>query len=169
MCPIEVHRFKEGQVGMDPSATPGVDASAPDQAGLAAVLTAEPLGLVISGAHARGVADTLDALGLAAILLDEFGRVLHLTVRAEDLCGAALRPHRARLVSATPDGQVRVDALVARAVSPAPGPERVVFEASSGSEGFEMSVLRFAEAMPDASRRVKAALLVARLPRAAAQ
>ena len=61
----------------------GPEASAP----------AWPLAPLLAGARARGVADAFEWLGLAAILLDERGEVLHLSAGAVELicCVLAIR------------------------------------------------------------------------------
>jgi hypothetical protein len=46
-----------------------------------------PLAPLLAGARARGVADGFEWLGLAAILLDDRGEVLHVNPRAVDLMG----------------------------------------------------------------------------------
>jgi hypothetical protein len=49
-----------------------------------------PLAPLLAGARARGVADGFEWLGLAAILLDDRGEVLHVNPRAIDLMGEDL-------------------------------------------------------------------------------
>ena len=49
-----------------------------------------PLAPLLAGARARGVADGFEWLGLAAILLDDRGEVLHVNRRAVDLMGEDL-------------------------------------------------------------------------------
>ena len=49
-----------------------------------------PLAPLLAGARARGVADGFEWLGLAAILLDDRGEVLHVNPRAVDLMGEDL-------------------------------------------------------------------------------
>jgi hypothetical protein len=51
---------------------------------------APPLAPLLAGARARGVADGFEWLGLAAILLDDRGEVLHVNPRAIDLMGEDL-------------------------------------------------------------------------------
>ena len=72
------------------------DVSAP----AAAPMAAWPLAPMLAGARARGVADAFEWLGLAAILLDERGEVLHLSAGAIELMkddlfrdGGRLRAH----------------------------------------------------------------------------
>ncbi len=49
-----------------------------------------PLAPLLAGARARGVADGFEWLGLAAILIDDRGEVLHVNTRAVDLMGEDL-------------------------------------------------------------------------------
>lgn len=51
---------------------------------------APPLGPLLAGARARGVADGFAWLGLAAILLDDRGEALHVNPGAVELMGEAL-------------------------------------------------------------------------------
>ena len=51
---------------------------------------AVPLAPLLAGARARGVADGLEWLGLAAVLLDDRGEVLHVNAGAIELMGEDL-------------------------------------------------------------------------------
>jgi hypothetical protein len=51
---------------------------------------ATPLAPLLAGARARGVADGLEWLGLAAVLLDDRGEVLHVNSGAIELLGEEL-------------------------------------------------------------------------------
>ena len=77
--------------------------------GYGAPASGEPLAPLLAGARARGVADGLEWLGLAAVLLDDRGEVLHVNRGAVDLmgedlflqadaCGRATRAVDARLL-----------------------------------------------------------------------
>jgi hypothetical protein len=56
-----------------------------------------PLGPLLAGARARGVADGFAWLGLAAILLDDRGEALHVNPGAVELMGEALYLEGGRL------------------------------------------------------------------------
>ena len=58
--------------------------------GFAAPTKAVPLAPLLAGARARGVADGLEWLGLAAVLLDDRGEVLHVNSGAIELLGEDL-------------------------------------------------------------------------------
>ena len=55
--------------------------------GFGAPAKAVPLAPLLAGARARGVADGLEWLGLAAVLLDDRGEVLHVNSGAVELMG----------------------------------------------------------------------------------
>jgi hypothetical protein len=71
---------------------------------------AAPLAPLLAGARARGVADGFEWLGLAAILLDDRGEVLHVNRRAVDLMGEDLflSSGRLRARDAEIDGELGV-------------------------------------------------------------
>jgi hypothetical protein len=63
---------------------------------------APPLGPLLAGARARGVADGFDWLGLAAILLDDRGEALHVNPGAVELMGQTLYLDGGRLRARDP-------------------------------------------------------------------
>lgn len=63
---------------------------------------------VLAGARARGVADTLDLLGIAAILVDADGIALHVNRLAGTFMGAGLGICARQLVAATYDDNARL-------------------------------------------------------------
>jgi hypothetical protein len=64
--------------------------SAPGPFGAPARPNGPPLAPLLAGARARGVADGLEWLGLAAVLLDDRGEVLHANAGAIELMGEDL-------------------------------------------------------------------------------
>ncbi len=58
---------------------------------------ATPLGPLLAGARARGVADGFAWLGLAAVLIDDRGEALHVSPSAAELMADALYIERGRL------------------------------------------------------------------------
>ena len=80
--------------------------------GFAAPTKAVPLAPLLAGARARGVADGLEWLGLAAVLLDDRGEVLHVNSGAIELLGEDLFLQGGRLRAR--DGAV--DAELATAI-----------------------------------------------------
>ena len=70
-------------------------------AGEAPRFLADPsLAPVLAGARARGMADALELLGVAAVLIDECGFALHVNTRARGLLGPHLRIDAGRLRAA---------------------------------------------------------------------
>jgi hypothetical protein len=59
--------------------------------------TPPPLGPLLAGARARGVADGLAWLGLAAVLIDDRGEALHISSGAQALMGDSLYMENGRL------------------------------------------------------------------------
>ena len=71
-----------------------------------------PLGPLLAGARARGVADGFTWLGLAAILMDDRGEALHVNPGAVELLGDLLYMEGGRLRAREPSA----DAAIAEAV-----------------------------------------------------
>jgi hypothetical protein len=82
-----------------------------------AVRGGPPLAPLLAGARARGVADGFEWLGLAAILLDDRGEVLHVNPRAIDLMGDDLFLSAGRLRARDPHIDATLGAAVRRAVN----------------------------------------------------
>ena len=76
---------------------------------------AERLLPVLAGARARGMADALEALGVAALMLDRAGLVLHASSHAARLIGV----HAARGLSLTADTLIVADSDANRALQAA--------------------------------------------------
>jgi len=71
-----------------------------------------PLGPLLAGARARGVADGFSWLGLAAILIDDRGEALHVNPGAVELMGDALYLEAGRLRARDPQADLALaDAL----------------------------------------------------------
>jgi hypothetical protein len=77
--------------------------------------TPPPLGPLLAGARARGVADGFAWLGLAAILIDDRGEALHVNPGAVELMGATLYLDAGRLRAREP----RTNLALAEALSDA--------------------------------------------------
>jgi hypothetical protein len=77
--------------------------------------TAPPLGPLLAGARARGVADGFAWLGLAAVLIDDRGEALHVSPEAAGLMADALYIERGRLRAR----DLAVDGALAEAVGAA--------------------------------------------------
>jgi len=75
-----------------------------------------PLAPLLAGARARGVADAFEWLGLAAILVDERGEVLHLSAGAVELMQDDLYRDAGHLRARDKFGDVRLRIAVAAAL-----------------------------------------------------
>lgn len=75
-----------------------------------------PLAPVIAGARARGVADAFDWLGIAAVLFDEQGDLLHANDGAKRRLGTTLRLELGRLVAAEPEADRALQAAIREAI-----------------------------------------------------
>jgi len=73
---------------------------------------AAPLGPLLAGARARGVADGFAWLGLAALLIDDRGEALHVNPGAVELMGETLYLEGGRLRARNP----QTDLLLAEAI-----------------------------------------------------
>jgi hypothetical protein len=80
-------------------------------------LAAPPLGPLLAGARARGVADGLAWLGLAAVLIDDRGEALHVSPEAQALMGDALYIRDGRLRARDPAADQALIAAVRDALT----------------------------------------------------
>ncbi len=78
---------------------------------------AMPLAPLLAGARARGVADGLEWLGLAAVLLDDRGEVLHVNSGAIELLGEDLFLQAGRLRARDGVVDAELSAAIRRALS----------------------------------------------------
>ena len=77
---------------------------------------AEVIAPIIAGARARGIADALEMLGEAALLLDFHGCVLHVGESAKPLMGCALSITRDHLTAASSKSAEAVQRLLEAAL-----------------------------------------------------
>jgi hypothetical protein len=105
-------------------------------------LTDRSLAPVLAGARARGMADALELLGVAAVLIDECGFALHVNTRARSLLGPQLRIDGGRLRASERDLDAAIGAAVESAVAgvaPATGAERIDLSATArGATGVKV-------------------------------
>jgi hypothetical protein len=80
-------------------------------------LTDPSLAPVLAGARARGMADALELLGVAAILIDECGFALHVNARARSLLGPPLRIEAGRLRATDRELDAAIGAALESAVT----------------------------------------------------
>lgn len=72
---------------------------------------------LLAGAHARGMADALELAGVAAVMIDAQGMVLHVGATARDLFGAHLRVDYDHLVASTSESTRAIQTLIAGALA----------------------------------------------------
>jgi len=78
---------------------------------------ATPLGPLLAGARARGVADGFAWLGLAAVLIDDRGEALHVSASAAALMGESLLIEGGRLRARDPAADRALAEAVAAALT----------------------------------------------------
>jgi len=71
---------------------------------------------LLAGAHARGMADAFELAGVAAIMIDAQGMVLHVGAPARMLLGPDLRIDYDHLVSSTAESTCAIQSLIAEAL-----------------------------------------------------
>lgn len=82
----------------------------------------DPLPPLLAGAHARGMADALELAGVAAVLIDAQGMVLHVGAAATALFGPALRVEYDHLVGVDGESTREIQNLVLEALTEGPLP-----------------------------------------------
>ena len=100
------------------------------------------IGPMLAGAQARGVADTLELLGIGAALIDATGRVLHMGGRGRRVAGGWLRVVEDHLVADRAVDNRALQTLVGAAID---GSSEVVAKVRLGQGGaaLEIRALRF--------------------------
>jgi hypothetical protein len=118
-------------------------------------------GPVMAGARARGVADALDLVGIAAVLIDRSGRVLHCGPRAERALAPFVRVVGHHLLG----GDARIDDQVGRflarivdGTSCEPAAEEI--EAEDGSSRTRLRALRFPATEPEAVQLLHSIVII---------
>ena len=111
---------------------------------------------IMEGARARGVADACDLLGVAAVLLDRTGGVLHLTAAATSHIGTAVKLVEGHLVAADPRSNSALEHVIAAALA---GDRRA--DEVSWTEGVTpIRAMPFPGSSDDGAQLVKAVLLL---------
>lgn len=136
-------------------ALPGVEASL----GLRALSTETRMAALMAGARARGVADTLDLLGIAAILVDSDGAALHVNTQAAAFMGPNLGICARQLVAGTfaanASLQRALDLVLSRG-----GAESVDLAAESGGADIVLHVLGLPVALDETAQLLKAIIVL---------
>ena len=88
---------------------------------------------LLAGAHARGMADALELAGIAAVLIDSHGMVLHAGDHARALFGAALRVEHDHLIGADGESTTAIQHLVEMALGQGREPASIALSRSNGT------------------------------------
>ena len=122
-------------------------------------LPLEMLQPLLSGARARGIADAFDLLGMAAVLIDGHGCVLHVNAAARRMMGTDLMVASRHLVGADPVANRVIETMIARTVSGVEpvAPARV---ARAERTGLVLTAMRLPGAAQDAAQLLKAVIVL---------
>ncbi len=105
---------------------------------------ADLIGPMLAGAQARGVADTLELLGIGAALIDATGRVLHMGGRGRRTSGRWLRMVEDHLVADEPGDNRALQTLIGAAIAePSNMVAKVRLGREQGGAALEIRALRF--------------------------
>ena len=114
-------------------------AGSPDQESFA-----DLIGPMLAGAQARGVADTLELLGIGAALIDATGRVLHMGGRGRRISSGWLRSVEDHLVANEPEDNRSLQVLIGAAIDGSSDSEtKVSLGQRLGGVSLEIKALRF--------------------------
>jgi hypothetical protein len=117
---------------------------------------------MLLGARARGFADGLEWLGLAAALIDDRGEALHLNARAMEMLGADLFLESGRLRSASPE----LDASITEAIRATLTTGAATELAITDGRALTLRILAVEPADDDPGQLMRAVVLFERVGRA---
>jgi hypothetical protein len=117
---------------------------------------------MLSGARARGFADGLEWLGLAAALIDDRGEVLHLNAGAIELLGDNVYVEASRLRAADP----ALDASISEAILETLMTGATTEFSVTSSRGFHVRVIAVEPAGDDLCQLLRAVAIFERVGRA---
>ena len=124
---------------------------------------ADLLGPLIAGARARGVADACELLGLAAVLIDGTGSVLHAGGRAHRTMNPAVRIAEGHLLGCDARTNEALQGLVASAIDSTavvPLADEITVRAEGSSCEVTIRALRFPSGIGESQQLLKAILIV---------
>lgn len=114
---------------------------------------------LLAGAQARGMADALELAGIAAVLIDREGMVLHAGPSARSLFGPDLSLQAEHLVGRSADSTRLVQSLISEALGAGPPPEPVEIRRRDGG-GFVLRARRVPGAADDTYQLLKVLILI---------
>jgi hypothetical protein len=118
-----------------------------------------PLAPLLAGARARGFADAFEWLGLAAILLDEHGEVLHLGAGAVELMKDELFSDGGRLRAREKLTDVRLRIAISSALRDLEA-EDLVLPSSDGGAGLALRVAPIGDGLADEAMQLLRVVVV---------
>lgn len=121
------------------------------------------LGPLVAGARARGVADACELLGIAAVLIDGTGRVLHAGGRAHRALSPMVKIVEEHLVGADSQSNDALQHLVAQAIdvaATASGSDEIAIRSEGGLCEIRIRALRFPSGIGNGRQLLKAILIV---------
>ena len=120
-----------------------------------------PLAPLLAGARARGVADGLDWLGLAAVLLDDRGEVLHVNCGAIELMGEHLYLQAGRLRATDARADSALEAAIRQTLTGgAPSRLAIPTVAAPGQEELRIRIAVMDTAEEDPFQLLRAVLIL---------
>jgi hypothetical protein len=117
---------------------------------------------LLAGAHARGMADALEMAGIAAVLIDREGMVLHAGPSARSLFCAEFSLQAEHLVAADSDSTRSIQSLISDALGAGPQPEPIEIRRRDGG-GFQLRARRVPGAADDSFQLLKVLILIEEL------
>jgi len=93
-------------------------------------MPSEFLGPMLAGARARGIADAYEMMGLGVILLNDSGRVLHVSARARLMMEGALDIVSEHMVASTPAANLSIGRAIAAALAGEQNQDGILLESS---------------------------------------
>lgn len=114
---------------------------------------------LLAGAHARGMADALELAGVAAVLIDAHGMVLHAGAQAAALFGSALRVEYDHLVGADGESTRAIQILLGAALGEGDLPAPLCLNGRGGG-GLVLRVRRVKAAAGNLSQLLKVLILI---------
>ncbi len=115
---------------------------------------------MIAGAWARGIADAYHMMGIAAVLLDSSGRVLHAGEKALRLMDGAMSVVSNHLVGATPAANAAIEAAIAGVIDVEETKTVETIVESATGESFSVRAIRIPDAPDQAVQLLRAVVIL---------
>lgn len=114
---------------------------------------------LLAGAHARGMADAFELAGVAAVLIDSQGMVLHAGAPARDLFGPDLRIEYDHLVSGSAESTCDIQTLIAAALGEGEAPAPLLVS-RAGQTPFKLHARRAPGAAGNVCQLLKVLIII---------